>query len=104
MTSFSVLKVKLSFGYFENIMENGAFAPKSKFSIFHNMFKYMIFQRHYYGVKGKSKKCGPRSDFSIWSSLIRAQIACKLELICCIKAKLAADNIFSCIYDWQLKL
>ena len=30
---------------FENIMENGAFAPKSKCSIFHNIFKYMIFQR-----------------------------------------------------------
>ena len=25
--------------YFENIMENGAFAPKSKCSIFHNIFK-----------------------------------------------------------------
>ena len=30
---------------FENIMENGAFAKKSKCSIFHNIFKYMIFQR-----------------------------------------------------------
>ena len=30
---------------FENIMDNGAFAPKSKCSILHNIFKYMIFQR-----------------------------------------------------------
>ena len=32
---------------FENIMENGVFAlfQKSKYSIFHNIFKYMIFQR-----------------------------------------------------------
>ena len=29
---------------FENIMENGVFAPKTKCSIFHNIFKY-IFQR-----------------------------------------------------------
>ena len=27
-------------------MENGAFAPKEKCSIFHNIVKYMIFQRH----------------------------------------------------------
>ena len=27
-------------------MENGEFAPISKCSIFHNIFKYMIFQRH----------------------------------------------------------
>ena len=26
-------------------MENGAFAPVSKCSIFHNIFKYVIFQR-----------------------------------------------------------
>ena len=32
---------------FENIMENGAFA-NAPFSL---IFKYMIFQRHYYGVK-----------------------------------------------------
>ena len=31
---------------FENIMENGAFAQKSKCSIFHDIFKYMIFQMH----------------------------------------------------------
>ena len=31
---------------FENIMENGAFAPKEQSSIFHHSFKYMIFQRH----------------------------------------------------------
>ena len=30
---------------FENIKENGAFAQRSKCSIFHNVFKYMIFQR-----------------------------------------------------------
>ena len=29
---------------FENIMENGANAPKSKCSIFHNIFKYIVFQ------------------------------------------------------------
>ena len=29
----------------ENIVENGAFAHWSKCSIFHNIFKYMIFQR-----------------------------------------------------------
>ena len=39
-------KFKLSLNTFENIMENGAFALKSKCSIFHNIFKYMIFQRH----------------------------------------------------------
>ena len=27
------------------IMENGAFAPKEQMLIFHNIFKYMIFQR-----------------------------------------------------------
>ena len=32
---------------FENIMENGAFAPKL---IFHNTFKYIVFQRRHYGV------------------------------------------------------
>ena len=32
---------------FENIMENGAFASL----VFHNIFKCMILQRHYYGVK-----------------------------------------------------
>ena len=26
-------------------MENGAFAPRSKCSIFHNIFKYIVFQR-----------------------------------------------------------
>ena len=31
---------------FENIMKNGAFAPKEKYSICHDIFKYMIFQRH----------------------------------------------------------
>ena len=31
-------------------MENGAFAPMKK--MLHNIFKYMIFQRRYYGVKG----------------------------------------------------
>ena len=30
---------------FENIMENGAFAPKEQCSIYHNIFKYMIIQR-----------------------------------------------------------
>ena len=35
----------------ENIIENGAFALKSKCSIFNNIFKYMVFQRHYLGVK-----------------------------------------------------
>ena len=44
---------------FKNIIENGAFAPKeqmlqkSKCSSFHNIFKYMLFQRRqkrYYGV------------------------------------------------------
>ena len=53
MTSFLFLdkiekiqkKFQLSLEYFEYIMENGAFAPKSKCSIFHNIFKYVIFQR-----------------------------------------------------------
>ena len=31
---------------FENIMENGAFALWSKCSIFHNIFTYIVFQRH----------------------------------------------------------
>ena len=47
MTSFSFLdkiekKIKKNLSKvlntFENIMENGAFAPKSKCSIFHNIF------------------------------------------------------------------
>ena len=56
-------------------MEKGAFALWSKCSIFHNIFKYMIFQsvkRRYYGVKGYvylqvstadnlCKQFGPRS-------------------------------------------
>ena len=58
MTSFSILddiekKFKKKLRYlskvlntFENSMENGAFAPLSKCSIFHNLFKYMIFHRH----------------------------------------------------------
>ena len=35
---------------FENILENGAFAPKNKCSIFHIFFKNMIFQRRQKGV------------------------------------------------------
>ena len=60
MTSFSFLdklkkfKKNLSkvLNNFENIMENGAFAQRSKCSIFHNIFKNMIFQRRYNGAKG----------------------------------------------------
>ena len=38
---------------FENIIENGAIAPKeSKYSISHNIFKSVIFQRCCYGVMG----------------------------------------------------
>ena len=52
MTSFSILdnnEKKLKkilnkvFHAFENIMENGAFAPKCL--IFHNISKYIVFQR-----------------------------------------------------------
>ena len=41
------IKKKLSkvLNTFENIMENGAFALRSKCSIFHNIFEYFIFQR-----------------------------------------------------------
>ena len=51
MTSFSIfrqhwnkIKKNLSkvLNTFENIMENRAFAPLSKCSIFHNIFKYSI--------------------------------------------------------------
>ena len=35
---------------FENTMENGTFAPRSKCSIFHNIFKYIVFQRRQKGV------------------------------------------------------
>ena len=54
MTSFSVLcnieiKCKEKFSKvlntFENIMENGAFASWSKCSIFHNIFKNIVFHR-----------------------------------------------------------
>ena len=38
-------KFKYNFDTFENIIENGAFAPRSKCSIFHNTFKYIVFQR-----------------------------------------------------------
>ena len=30
---------------FENIMENGAFAPMKQCFIFHDIFKYIVFQR-----------------------------------------------------------
>ena len=51
MTSFSILdniekikkKIKLSF---ENIKKMEHLLQKSKCSIFHNIFNYMIFQRH----------------------------------------------------------
>ena len=52
MTSFSIIFIvekkvqeKLSkvLNTFENIMENGAFAPRSKYSIFHNTFKYIVY-------------------------------------------------------------
>ena len=45
----NIEKIKKTFSKvlntFENIMENGAFVPKEQCSIFHNIFKYMIFQR-----------------------------------------------------------
>ena len=46
------IKKKLSevLNTFENIKENGAFALCS---IFHNIFKYIVFLRRYYGVKGQ---------------------------------------------------
>ena len=31
---------------FEYVMENRTFAPLSKCSIFHNIFKYILIQRH----------------------------------------------------------
>ena len=40
---------------FENIMENGAFAPNSKCFIFHNIFKHMIFQRRQRALSSWSK-------------------------------------------------
>ena len=46
-------------------MANGAFAlfaPKSKCSIFHNIFKNMIFQRRYYGVKDERKSLHAMDD------------------------------------------
>ena len=51
MPSFSIFgywkkfkkKINHVLNTFENIMENGAFAPK----LFHNIFKCMIFQRHH---------------------------------------------------------
>ena len=50
MTSFSILdkieknkkKINSVLNTFENILENGALAPKDKCSIFHNIFKYVI--------------------------------------------------------------
>ena len=36
----------------ENIMKMEHLLQRCKCSIFHNIFKYMIFQRRYYGVKG----------------------------------------------------
>ena len=39
-------KFNLSFENFENIMENGAFAPKEQTLHFHNTFKCMMLQRH----------------------------------------------------------
>ena len=61
MTSFSIfrqhLKIqevfKLSFEYFWIYYGKWRVcSKKSKCSIFHNIFKYMIFQRPFYGVKG----------------------------------------------------
>ena len=38
-------KIKLSFECFETTKENGAFAPNSKRSVYHNIFRYNIIQR-----------------------------------------------------------
>ena len=59
-------KISLSLNTFENIMENGAYALWSKCSIFHIIFKYMIFQMH---LKP-----------SLWSTKDTGQIT---NLLCC---------------------
>ena len=59
-------KISLSLNTFENIMENGAYALWSKCSIFHIIFKYMIFQSH---LKP-----------SLWSTNNTGQIT---NLLCC---------------------
>ena len=43
--------MKLSFEHLKLLWKMEHLLQKSKCSIFHNIFKYMIFQRHYYGVK-----------------------------------------------------
>ena len=54
MTSFSILdnlekkfkkNLSIVLNTFENIMENEAFAPKEQMLDFHNIFKYIVFQR-----------------------------------------------------------
>ena len=58
MTSFSIFRHIEKFNknlssvlsIFENIMENGEFGPKEQMLLFHNIFKYVIFQRRQCGV------------------------------------------------------
>ena len=60
MTSFLFLdnikknqeKLRTILNTFENIMEDGVFAPKEQVLHFHIIFKNMIFQRCSFGVKG----------------------------------------------------
>ena len=53
-------------------MENGAVAPKSECSIFHNIFKYIVFQRRYYGVKGLTHENEPVQQNGMNLSLVKA--------------------------------
>ena len=49
MTSISIFRqykvISKVLNTFENIMENRAFAPKEQMLNFHNIFKYVIFQK-----------------------------------------------------------
>ena len=50
---------------FENIMENGAFAKKSKCSIFHNIFKYM-YPQHMFWLRNKKKYFSVMLSYNCW--------------------------------------
>ena len=61
-------------------MENGAFAPKEQCSIFHNIVKYMIFQR--------------RQKELLWSKGLRDIISMVLHVNLEVQAKAPGSHIF----------
>ena len=69
---------------FENtIMENGAFAPDDECSMFHNIFKYMFFQRR---QKALLWSKGLNHAFTYY--VISTKNSCITELFVTVKAAL----------------